>query len=559
LPPLSRRETAILLAIVAGSLIARCAFACGVDIFQDEAIYWWQAGEGLSFAPQPPVVALLAKVGTALAGQSVPALRLGALLAGTAGILAAWLLGRELAGPRAGLWSAALFATCPMFLAAGAVLTPDGPLFVCWLLFVWTAWRGLHTDGLGWWLLAGLLFALGVYSKYMMVLAGPSLVVALLTTREGRAALRRPGPWLAGLVGAGLFVPVFLIWDHAHGWAAISYHLKSRHHWGFEPSLVRDYVLGHAGAVTPVLLVAVIWALARWAMLWRRGDARGAWLLSFSVFPVAFFLVPSLGTESFMWRVHWDAVGYATALVALGCLLGGGDLVERVRRRWRRVSVVGLAVAGLAVAVLIAVAAFPCTALHAGLSRPPLRTVLGWRELAAKVREREEAWSGPDRFIVTESFNTALCLGFHLDRREGIYCLPHSRNRRYGLEEALNEWGIDWQTMVREQTGRPALYVGQWHWSRGRADRRLPQILYAFFPVATEEDSVVLTCGGLRLGYLQLCHCPELRPVPRVLERMEDRSAGALEDYEPGDDGRRGREPDGQTAFAVEGKGSDDT
>jgi hypothetical protein len=101
--------------------------------------------------------------------------------------------------------------------------------------------------------------------------------------------------------------------------------------------------------------------------------------------------------------------------------------------------------------------------------------------------------------------------------------------------------------------------VGEWHWSRKRTDRRLPAVVYAFFPTVTEEDSVVLTCGGETLGYAQLCHCPELRPVPPVLERLEDRSAGALEDYEPGDDGGGGGQPDGQPAFAVERKGRHDT
>jgi hypothetical protein len=220
--------------------------------------------------------------------------------------------------------------------------------------------------------------------------------------------------------------------------------------------------------------------------------------------------------------------------------------------------VAGLVLAGCAVGVLTVGAAFPCLTVRAGLKRPLLRKLVGWRELAAKTREREEAWQGPPRFLVAESFSGALCVAFHLDRREGIYCLPHERNRRYGMEEDLRDWGIDWRTMVREQTGRPALFIDQIHWSAQDGRDRLPAILPAFFPDATIEDSAVLTCDDTSIGYADLVNCPALRPAPRVLRWLEGRSAGAFEDYQADDDDGGGRQPDAHPAFAVDGKGGDD-
>jgi hypothetical protein len=323
---------------------------------------------------------------------------------------------------------------------------------------------------------------------------------------------------LAGLVGAAVFLPVFLVWDHAHGWAAIGYHLKSRHHWSFESVLLRDYTLGHLGAVTPVLLIAVAWALVRWAVLWRRGDARGAWLVCFSLFPIVFFLVPSIGTQSLMLRVHWDAVGYASALVALGCLLGGDDLPGAIAARWRRVTAAGLVLAGCMMAAALVVSLLPCLGLRLGMRRPPMHRLMGWREVAAAVREREAAWQGPDRFLVTESFRAALCLGFHLNRREGIYCLPHPRNSHYGLGAALRQWGVDWQSMLEEQVGRPALYVGQLYWLRENWERPPPAYLPAFFPVMAREDSVRILRGHTQVGWAGLYYCEALQPSEGVLE-----------------------------------------
>ena len=191
------------------------------------------------------------------------------------------------------------------------------------------------------WAGAGLVLAAGLLTKYVMVLAVPALVLALLGSRRGRAALKTPGPWLTILIGLGLFVPVFLWGDARQGWPTLRYHLAARHEWHVSTRAATMYVGGHLGAISPVLAIGILWAIVHW---WRRRTWRGLWLASFACVPIAFFLVPSLLTRRTMVRVHWDAPGYAAGILALALILGG----RGARRRQRT----GLATAALVPALL---------------------------------------------------------------------------------------------------------------------------------------------------------------------------------------------------------------
>ena len=321
------RDVWVPVALIAlASLALRAAFAASVGLFQDEALYWWFARDaGLSFSPQPPGISLLVRWGVALLGTGPLAVRAGSLLLGTLGIPVAAVLAWEFYGRRAAVWAAALFAACPLVAGVGALATPDAPVATLWLLFTWTSWRASRREGVLWWLLSGVVLALGGYAKYMMALAAPCLLVGLLGSRGGRQRLREPGPYVAAAVTLALFVSAFLAWNALRGWPAFRYHLSSRHTWGFSWKVVGAYVFGHALGISPVAWVGVLaafWGVwRRWRLL-RRG--RHAWLLAFGLVPILFFLLPSLFTEQKLTRLHWDLIGYAVGLVALAGLIAGG-------------------------------------------------------------------------------------------------------------------------------------------------------------------------------------------------------------------------------------------
>lgn len=510
-----RRELAIVAAIAAASLVVRAAFALGTDVFQDEALYWWQAYGGLSFSPHPPAGPLLMHAGLLLFGHGLAGVRAGSLVAGTASIFVAYALARAMYGGRAGLWAALLFALCPLFVAVGAVATPDALLLLVWLSFIYVAWRAAQARTAVWWAALGVVFAAGMYTKYMMVLAAPSLGLALLLSKEDRRLLKTPGPWLAGALGTALFAPVLLLWDWRHGWPTLSYHLGARHVWAFTWGQIENYVFSHLGAISPLLIAGVLWALVHW-FLWRRGRSRaGIWIASFGWVPIVFFLAPSAFTERTMTRVQWDAVGYAAGIVAFALLLRERGVRGRVLRRRRRFALAGMGVAGATLAGTLVVMLWPGLVVRLGMN-PPVTRLLGWSELAERVQQAREEWPGQPAFIVGDSFRTALCVGFHLNTRNGVYTLFHPSNRRYGLTEELKRWRIDEPSMVEDRAGQDALYVHEYHFSsRAGADDPATRIHRFFSRVEKVADFYVVR-GGRQLKHFGLFHCYDLEPKPGV-------------------------------------------
>jgi len=509
-PP--RREWRIALAIAVVSLALRFLIASHCDIFQDEALYWWEAHErGVNFCPHPPAASLAVRGGLALLGDNVLGLRVASLAWGTAAILVVFALGRDLYGPRAGLWAAALFASCPLFMGVSTITTPDSLLVLVWLLFMWAAWRAASGTGWLWWAAAGALVAAGFYTKYMMVLALPCTFLALLASPRGRALLRRPRPWLALGLGSALFVPVFLAWNAGNDWAAIRYHLSSRHHWEFAWGDAVRYVAAHAGAISPLTLVGVLAGFVAAWRSWRRGDWSAAWVIAFGFLPIAFFLLPSAFTRRGLMRVQWDEVGYAVGTIGFAAAVVGRTGAAGARRAWRRLGVGALVMACAVSGALIIGSRWPRAALGLGL-RAPTRQTIGWRELAQRVREIRSSWQGEEPLIVANSFSTLFCLAVHLHQRDGLYTLESRANVRYGLVEELGVWRVD-EEHLTQRLGRSAPTLGvlfidehfgtdsdPWH-------ARIPRRIRRSFASVERLEPLVITRGGHMIKHFTLCAC----------------------------------------------------
>jgi 4-amino-4-deoxy-L-arabinose transferase-like glycosyltransferase len=118
-----------------------------------------------------------------------------------------FLLGRDAAGPRAGLLAVLLFS----LVYYANVPTPEFNANVIQMpIWAWAAfalWRSMTRRTIGWWVLLGVVAALAVYAKYSALILFASLILTSLLMAEGRAAYRTAGPYLAILVAAVLVAP----------------------------------------------------------------------------------------------------------------------------------------------------------------------------------------------------------------------------------------------------------------------------------------------------------------------------------------------------------------
>lgn len=508
------RECVIVSGVAAASLALRALLAARLGLFQDEALYWWLAGDdAIGFCPHPPAVPLLVRWGAALLGPGTLGVRAGSLLCGTAGIVLAAVLGWEFYGRRAAVWAAALFATCPLLVAVGSVATPDAAMVCLWLLFVWTGWRAAQRDGVGWWVASGVLLAAGGYTKYMMALAVPSLALALCASGRGRRLVRRPGPWVAVALALVLFVSVFLAWNVQHGWAALRYHLAARHVWMLSWSLVGRYLGAHVATISPAIWAGVV---VSFVALWRRwrgsGDWRSAWLLVFGVLPILVFLAPSIFTRRRMLRVQWDLFGYAVGIVALAGLIAGRDDEGGTRRL--RLGVGSLLAAVAITGALFASSLWPSLATAVG-ARPPTVRMLGWRELAARVRELEARVPRP-HFVLTSSFQSMLCLGFERRSRDGVYTILSKYDRRYGLTPQIKAWGVDDRSFLEKRPGQQAIYIHEFQRPEAPRPNDYPRRVLEFFEHLDPLGEVTVVVGGRTLRRFGLYRAHGMRRLPLV-------------------------------------------
>lgn len=356
-------------------------FSAPVNLSFDEAQYWaWGKELAFGYFSKPPFIAWVIAATTAIGGDGEPWVRLGATLSHFVGALGVFLAGRALASERVGLWAAVVYVTMPGIALSSMVVTTDAFLLTFWALALHAVIRAGQGDRLGWWALAGVWIGLGLLSKYAMAFFIASMVLALAWDPQRRPLLRRPGPWLATLIGVALYLPN-LWWNWSHGFASYR-HTGENANIGaaadlFNPGEMAEFLGSQFGVFGPLLFAALlVLLLARPRALFA--DRRARFLLAF-VAPVLLFMT----VQSFLSRANanWAATAYVAAplLVTLW-------LVER--GRWRH-----LLVASVALHVLVAGIVYNITPLTSALGLQVTakwdleKRVRGWDDAGAWVRD----------------------------------------------------------------------------------------------------------------------------------------------------------------------------
>ena len=104
---------------------------CPIDLSGDEAHYWdWSRRLDICYYSKGPMVAWLIRASCAMLGETMPAVRLPALiLAVGSSILTYWLTLRLFASDRLALGAVLLNHLVPMFVAGSVLMTIDSPFF----------------------------------------------------------------------------------------------------------------------------------------------------------------------------------------------------------------------------------------------------------------------------------------------------------------------------------------------------------------------------------------------------------------------------------------------
>jgi len=356
-----------LLVLVAAKVGVTMAVADRYGWHRDE-LYYLASGRhlALGYVDYPPITPLLARIDQAVFPGSLPALRLLTVLAGAIVIIVAALIARELGGNRLSQALAGLAVLIsPMFVGANILFQTVSFDQLIWAVVCLLLVRLVRGGDPREWLLLGVVFGIGLETKYTVIGLGVAILIGLLATNQ-RKQLASRWPWL----GFGLAIVVFvpnLAWQAGHHWDSVAYTFAHR---GATDGPIAYWVqqfLLMGPQLIPLVVGGVWW-------MWRREQFRAAAVTIVAV-ELFFFLVGG--------KAYYPAPIYPLAYAA-GCVW----LVEAVRQRWIRRVAVAVAVAITLVLLPIGLPILPAKAMADSWvwkARKDFADMYGWPDLVREV------------------------------------------------------------------------------------------------------------------------------------------------------------------------------
>jgi len=278
-------EYGIIRLLVTCKLLINLILVQPYGYFRDEFFYI-QLSEHLGDGPMdmPLLAPALMWLARMLFGESLTALHIFPVLAGSLVILLAVQIVREMGGNRfAQLLAGLCTLLTPVNLGVNSTFSYDSFDQLFWLLSLYFVFKVLKTDNLKYWLWFGVAAALGLLTKQSMLVLGLALTLALLST-SARKYFRERRIWLAaGIALAGLLP--YLIMQIQLGWPILHYaeFYSSAKTYPVSPlEFLLFQIIAHNPLTLPIWLAGLVYLLGPRAKPFR--VLGGTYLFLFGIF-----------------------------------------------------------------------------------------------------------------------------------------------------------------------------------------------------------------------------------------------------------------------------------
>jgi len=242
--------------IILGLVVLRMIVAAFTPPLIDEA-YYWMLSRNLAggYYDHPPMVAVVIRLGTMIAGDTEFGIRLVSILLALPMSWAVFRAATILFGSSRVGSTAAIQLNVTMMASVGTVVvTPDVPLMVASSFVLLSLGKVLQTGHGAWWLAVGAAVGAALMSKYTALFFGPIILIWLIAVPTLRHWLISPWPYLGGLIALAIFSPA-LLWNADHQWVSFIKQFGRVQMGGFNPRTFTQMVLGQFAFATPVVFL----------------------------------------------------------------------------------------------------------------------------------------------------------------------------------------------------------------------------------------------------------------------------------------------------------------
>jgi hypothetical protein len=297
------------IALIAAAAVAiELAVSARYGYVRDE-LYFLSAGHHLAFGyvDQPPLTPLIARISSALTGNTLIGLRLVPALGIAVLVIATAAISRALgAGRRGQLLAALAAATCAEYLAGMHELTTTMPDFVFWAVTLLLATRLLASRDPRWWLAIGGCVGVAMEAKWNIAFLAVSLIAGLAITPGARDLLASRYLAIGGAIAVVIAVPD-VIWQAANGWPNFDVFRVLQTQAGHNRvTYWPAQVLFTGLALTPVWVAGLVWCL-------RSERAR-------AVRPAAIACAVAISVQFVLGGKPYYSGGAYSFLLAAGCV-----------------------------------------------------------------------------------------------------------------------------------------------------------------------------------------------------------------------------------------------
>jgi 4-amino-4-deoxy-L-arabinose transferase-like glycosyltransferase len=396
---------------VAALVLLRLVAAAFTPLTFDEAYYWtWSKHLAGGYYDHPPMVAVVIRLGTMIAGDTAFGVRLVSILLALPMSWAVYRAARILFDDARIAALAAILLNATLMASVGTtIVTPDAPLMVAsafvlyFLAKVWQTGRGV------WWLAVGVVVGCGLLSKYTALFFGAEILLWLLLVKDQRRWLASPWPYIGGIVAFAVFSPVIL-WNADHQWVSFIKQLGRARVDGLTLKYLGEMLPTQFAFATPsvfILGVLGLYALARG----RAANAAGASLINIIIWMLfLYFVWHSLHSRV---EANWlgplyPAFAIAAAFAAWGTTWNArGQRTVNASRRWAL---------PIGVVLFVVLIVQTNTGLFTGFRRDAtVRSVgVGWPQLAQEIEAIRVAQNAS--CVLAADYGTTSWLMFYLPK-----------------------------------------------------------------------------------------------------------------------------------------------